>query len=187
MSHLPNVLAPALCHRILVVGTSGCGKTTLAEQLAGKLGLAHIELDALHWEPGWRPATPAVFRQRANTALSCERWVVDGNYSEVRDIILSRADTLVWLDYSLPLIMWRLTWRTFQRVGTGKVLWNSNRERPLRDHFFSRKSIFLWALQTHPLRRQEYTALLANPKHDHLQVVRLGSPRDTRLWLQALN
>ena len=133
---------PAL-QRIAVVGTSGSGKTTLARQLSGRLGLAHVELDALHWDAGWAPTPAAIFQQRADAALGGDAWVVDGNYPEVRDLIWRRADTIVWLDYRLALIMWRLTLRTFRRVATREVLWNGNRERDLSAHFFSRDSIFL--------------------------------------------
>src|SRR5215203_2020275 len=102
---------PAL-QRIAVVGTSGSGKTTLARQLSGRLGLAHVELDALHWDPGWVPTPAAIFQERAAAALNSPAWVVDGNYPEVRDLIWRRADTIVWLDYGLGLILWRLTLRT---------------------------------------------------------------------------
>src|SRR5213594_2068303 len=104
------------CQRIAVVGTTGAGKTTLARQLAQRLGLRHVELDALYWEPNWTSATTGVFRERTAQALSGDSWVVDGNYGRVRDIIWSRADTIIWLDYSLPVIFWRLVWRTFWRV-----------------------------------------------------------------------
>ncbi len=176
---------PAL-QRIAVVGTSGSGKTTLARQLSGRLGLSHIELDALHWDPGWAPTPAEVFRQRAEAALCCDAWVVDGNHPEVRDLIWRRADTIVWLDYRLALIMWRLTLRTFRRVATRELLWNGNRERDLSAHFFSRDSIFLWALRTYQLRRREYPLLLALPAYAHLRAVRLPSPRATNVWLASL-
>ena len=94
--------------RIAVVGTSGSGKTTLARQLSGRLGLAHVELDALHWDPGWAPTPVEIFRQRADAALGGDGWVVDGNHPEVRDLILRRADTMCG-SISTALIMWRLT------------------------------------------------------------------------------
>ena len=170
------------CRRIAVVGTTGAGKTTLARGLAQGLGLRHVELDALYWEPKWTPATTDAFRKRAAQALSGDGWVVDGNYGQVRDIIWSRADTIVWLDYSLPVIFWRLVWRTFWRVGTQAELWNGNRER-LREQFFSRDSLFLWALRTYRKRRGQYPMLFAQPEHAHLTVVHLCSPRATRAWL----
>lgn len=168
--------------RINVVGTSGSGKTTLAHRLARLLEFPHVELDALHWGPDWTPAPLDLFRRRTAQALSGERWVVDGNYSKVRDIVWSRADTVVWLDYSLPVIMGRLVWRTLSRVLIGEELWSGNRES-LRNTFFSRDSILLWALQTYRRRRREYPELLARPEHSHLAIVHLRSPRQANKWL----
>ena len=124
--------------------------------------------------------------RRTVLALGGQAWVVDGNHPEVRDLIWQRADTVVWLDYRLALIMWRLTLRTFRRVATREVLWNGNRERDLSAHFFSRDSIFLWALRTYRLRRKEYPALLASPAYAHVRAVRLGSPQATQAWVASL-
>jgi hypothetical protein len=189
LNHSMNTLTATtdLPHRIAVVGVSGSGKTTLARQLAARLGLTHVELDALYWDPGWAPASAAVFRDRAEQVFQGDAWVVDGNHPEVRDIIWSRADTVVWLDYDLPLVMWRLTRRTFRRCATHEMLWNGNRERSLRAHFFSRKSIFLWALRTYELRRREYPALFAAPEYAHVRPVHLRSPRATQAWLDRLS
>jgi adenylate kinase family enzyme len=167
--------------RIVVVGSTGSGKTTMARALAERLQLPHVELDALHWDSNWTPAPGEVFRERVANALAGEAWVVDGNYSVARDLVWSRAQMLVWLDFSLPLIMGRLTRRTFRRVLTGVELWNGNRER-LREQL-SRDSIFLWALQTHRRRRREYPRLLASPEYAHLRVVHLSSPGAARRWL----
>src|SRR5579871_6058918 len=89
-------------HRIVVVGSTGSGKTTLARHLACRLHLAHVELDALHWDANWVPAPTPIFRERVDAALSGPAWAVDGNYSKVRDIVWPRADTVIWLDYPLP-------------------------------------------------------------------------------------
>jgi len=148
--------------------------------------LVHVELDALLWDAGWVPTPAAIFRARADAALCGDAWVVDGNHPEVRDLIWQRADTIVWLDYRLTLIMWRLILRTFRRVATRELLWNGNRERGLNAHFFSRDSIFLWALRTHRLRRREYPPLLASPTFAHLRAVRLPAPRATDVWLASL-
>ena len=98
-------------HRIVVVGTTSSGKSTLASQLAEVIGTDYIDLDALHWEPNWVGAKPEVFRERVETATSSrpvlskvERaWVVAGNYHVVRDIIWQRAEIIVWLDYPLHI------------------------------------------------------------------------------------
>ena len=168
--------------RIHVVGTTGSGKTTLAQRLAQLLGIPHIELDALHWGPNWTLPMVEEFRERVAEALGGDHWVVDGNYGKVRDIVWARADAVVWLDYALPVIMGRLLWRTIRRGVTREELWSGNRER-LWNHFFSRDSLLLWALQTYPRRRREYPMLLAKPEYAHLAVVRLRSPRATKDWL----
>lgn len=174
------------CRRIVVVGTTGSGKTTLAGSLAAGMGCPHVELDALHWEPGWRQAPLEVFRARVSHALEGDAWVVDGNYSKVRDIVWPRAEGVVWLDHSLPVILYQLLRRTLRRVYTQEQLWNENREH-FRTAFLSRDSLFLWALKTYRRRRRETPHLLSQPEYAHLRSVRLTSPRETRRWLAAFD
>ncbi|HEU5348846.1 MAG TPA: hypothetical protein VFU63_09580, partial [Ktedonobacterales bacterium] len=174
--------------RIHVVGTSGSGKTTLAQHIAQALDIPHVELDALHWQPDWTPTETSLLLARVAEALSGDAWVVDGNYSMLRDITWARADTLIWLDYSLPLVLSRVIRRTAHRVTRRTELWNGNRER-LRA-VFSRESIILWALTTWGKNRRRYGELLAqpelHPESAHLRIIRLRSPRETRIWLRQL-
>jgi len=172
--------------RISVVGTSGSGKTTLAAELAQRLGYPHIELDALHWGPDWQlPTTEDFWATVAEAISQHDQWVIDGNYSRARDIVWARADTVVWLDYPLPLILWRLFFRTLRRTLTQEELWSGNRES-FRQAFFSRNSILLWAINTYPRRRREYPALFARPEYAHLEPVHLRSPQQTRAWLVSI-
>jgi len=171
--------------RIVVVGTAGSGKTTLAGQLAARLGLPHVELDALHWDANWTMVPLPVFRERVAQALAGDAWVVDGSYGKARDLVWPRAKMIVWLDYGLPIIFWRLFWRSVQRSLAREELWNGNRER-LRDQFFSRDSLFLWALQSNRRQGAEYLALLQRPEHAHLELVRLRLPAATRAWLASV-
>lgn len=135
-------------NRICVVGTSGSGKSTTAAQIAHEMKINHIELDALHWGPNWSETPINEFRQLVTKSLSGSFWVVDGNYGKVRDIVWPRAETVIWLDYSLPLIMWQLIRRTIQRVARREELWAGNRES-LTLAFLSKDSILLWALNTY--------------------------------------
>lgn len=184
-SQHPAQTLPTPGTRIVVVGTTGSGKTTMARHLAGRLGLRHVELDALHWEPGWQEAPLDVFRRRVEAATAGDGWALDGNYSKVRDIYWPRADSLVWLDYGLHVILWRLWWRTLRRVTTREELWNGNRESA-RTALCTRDSILLWALQTYKRRRRQYRELLASPESRHLVVVHLTTPRNARAWLASL-
>lgn len=182
---MPSPPSHSIGQRIAVIGTTGSGKTTLAARLALRLDATHVELDALHWEPNWAEAPLDVFRARVTQALSPESWVADGNYSRVRDLVWGRADTVVWLDYALPVILGRLTKRTLHRIVTREELWNGNRES-LREAFFSRDSILLWALKTYRRRRSEYPLLFAQPEYCHLTVIRLPSPHFTNRWLDSI-
>jgi len=137
-------------HRIVVIGTTSSGKSTLANQLAKLIGADYIDLDALHWEPNWVGAKPEVFRERVGTATSSQAWVVAGNYHVVRDIIWRRAEIIVWLDYPLHIIFWRLLTRTIRRAVTQEELWNGNRE-PFWQHLklWSEDSLFHWLFKTY--------------------------------------
>lgn len=170
--------------RVAVIGTTGAGKSTLAERLAARLDGAYVDLDALNWGPNWTPVPTTLFHERLEVALSAERWAAAGNYSKARHTIWSRADTIVWLDYPLPLVLWRLLRRTIRRVFTREELWGGNRET-FRAQFASRDSLFLWALNTHYRRRREYPAELARPEYAHLRLVHFRRPRDVDRWLAA--
>jgi adenylate kinase family enzyme len=176
---------PSPPSRVVVIGMSGAGKTTLAKAIARRLGVPHVELDALHWGPNWSLPTVEGFREKVSAALAGERWVTDGNYSAVRDLVWGRAEMLVWLDYSLPVVMAQLTRRTLKRCLTREALWNGNRER-LWEHLFTRDSLFWWVLRNFRKRRRLFPKLLARPEHRHLRVVRLRSPRAMRAWLAEM-
>ena len=175
----------AALRRTAVVGTSGSGKTTLAAALANRLGAPHVELDAYRHGPNWTPTPDDVLRRNISDTLSREKWVADGNYSAVRDIVWTRATAVVWLDYPFPVVFWRLFRRTLARSLTGAELWNGNREILWR-HFLTRDSLFLWAFQTHRRLRKTLHQALAAPEHSHLAVLRFRSPAATDFWLNSI-
>lgn len=171
-------------NRIVVVGTSGAGKTTLARQLSERLGLPHVELDSLRHGPHWAETPDALFVAQIAEQARRPAWVMDGNYSVAREMLWSAADTVVWLDYSLPRIMGRLVRRTARRLLTREVLWNGNREQ--LSFLLSSKSILLWALTSHHRRRRQFEALFAEPQHAHRSRLRFRSPAATETWLRSL-
>jgi len=173
--------------RIVVVGTSGAGKTTLARRIASHLGLPHIELDAINWQSGWYDLTrhdPQEFVRRVTEAIRAEAWVVDGNYGLVRDSVWRRATHLVWLDYEPWVIMARVISRTFMRVLLRTELWAGNRER--WRHMLRPSHPIRWAWSTWERRRWETAERLSQPQCGHLVVVRLRHPREARRVVELL-
>lgn len=170
--------------RFVIIGTSGTGKTTLARAVSERLAIPHLELDTFQHGPNWTERPQDEFRACVDAVTAADAWVVDGNYGITWDIIWPRAQTLVWLDYSLPLTFARILRRTLRRVVSQEELWNGNRESVYRT--FSRDSILLWCLTTHSKNRKRFQAALSQPEYAHLRIVRCSSPRDTEKWLKSL-
>ena len=169
--------------RVAVVGNSGVGKSTLARELAGRLGVPWVELDAINHLPGWteRPAAEMI-------AIVDERcppdgaWVADGNYSAKGGALArARADTVVWLDLTRATVMGRLGRRTLRRGLLREELWAGNRERLWRALSADPEvSILRWAWTRHESYRAQFAA-----EADE-RWVRLSSPRAVTEWLETV-
>lgn len=173
--------------RVVVVGVTSSGKSTLAEQLARRFGLSFIELDALNWEPNWQAAPLEIFRTRVEQATRGEKWIVAGNYHVVRDLVWPKAEAVIWLDYPLLTVLRQLTRRSLRRWWTRELLWGTNYE-PFWIHLklWSTESLYHWLFRTYWRRKREYPLLLSLPEHRHLKVIRLRHPRETEEWLRQL-
>lgn len=176
---------PPLGPRIVVVGVTGAGKTTLAKNLSTVTGIPYVELDAIHWLPNWEMVETGLFRQKVTEITAADCWILDGNYRKARDLIWTRATTLIWLDYAFLLTFWQLIKRSMRRIITQEELWNGNRES-VKGMFFSKDSLLLWSIQTFSKFRKSYPELLAQPENAHLQVIRLKSPKETHQFLESL-
>lgn len=178
-----------MARRICIVGNSGSGKTHLTRRAAGRLGLPHVELDAINHRPGWTEAPVPEFRAEVRQLLDRHTaahggWVVDGNYrSRIADVL--DPDMYVWLDYPRHVVVPRILRRTFGRVLLRRELWNGNRERwsslvkPRPE-----QNIVLWSLTQHGNYRHKYEAALSSDAT--ATWVRLRTPKQAEHWLAGL-
>ena len=178
------MLRSAIVRRVSVVGTSGSGKSRLARELAVIVGVPHLELDAVHHQPGWEPLPTDEFRRIVAAHAATGGWVIDGNYGRVRDLVWARADTVAWLDLPKSIVMRQIVWRTLRRVAGRQELWNGNRER--WRNFFSwnpDESVISWAWHNHAKYQERYGSAAADPVNAHLTFVRLTSRDDIARFL----
>ena len=165
--------------KVAVIGSaSGNGKTTLAKELAERLQVPFVELDALVHGPGWVETSDDDLRALVEPIVASDGWVIDGAYrGKLGDLVLAAADVVVWLD--LPMRVWlpRLIRRTARRVGGREELWNGNRET-LANVLWGRESLLVFAVRSHFRRRRDYPAALAS-----WQVIRLRTPAEVERFL----
>ncbi len=171
--------------RIVVVGSSCSGKTTFAHKLAQALGLAPIELDAIYWKPNWCQRPLEEFRALVEKAIAGESWIVDGNYSKVRDLIWKRATHVIWLNLPFFLVLGRVLHRTVRRILLREELFSGNRET-WRVAFFQRDSIIWWLITTYHRRRREYRAFFDRNRGTYLTCIEFRTQSQADAFLHSL-
>lgn len=164
--------------RVLVIGSPGSGKTTMATRLAGKLGLPVYFLDLHHWGPGWTSREPAASRQSVRALTENPEWVMDGNFSDTFDLRMPRADSLIWLDYQRATCIRRVLMRSIK---------DYRKSRPdlpdgCREGFDAKVLRFAWEF---PVRHRPGILADIGRFGGHLDVFRLCNDRDVAAFSRA--
>ncbi|MEF3306193.1 DNA topology modulation protein [Paenibacillus sp. GYB003] len=107
--------------RVVILGCSGSGKSTMARRIAERTGLPVYHLDAYYWKPGWVAADPETFDAEVAEIAAEDRWIIDGNYSRTLDLRLSRSDTVIFFDYPRYLCLYRVLKRRLQYRGRSRA------------------------------------------------------------------
>lgn len=175
----PRDALPRRPQRVLVAGTSGAGKTSVARRIGQTLALPHVEIDSLFHGPGWTPRDSFVAEVEAFS--SQQRWVTEWQYDTGRALLAERADLLVWLDLPTATVMRQVIMRTVRRRVHRQILWNGNVEPPLRTVLTDPDHIIRWAWTTHPKTADRVATL--HEQRPELIIVRLRSWRDVQAWL----
>jgi len=166
----------------VISSASGNGKTTLGRELARRLGVRFVELDALVHGPGWTETPDEELRAQVEPIVESDGWVIDGVYrGKLGDLVPRSADVVVWLD--LPMRVWlpRLVRRTFRRIRRREELWNGNRET-VANVLWGRDSLLVFAIRSHFRRRRDYPRELAR-----YPLVRLRTTADVERFLAGVD
>ncbi|SED60905.1 adenylate kinase [Ruania alba] len=169
--------------RVLCYGATGAGKSTMAAQLADRLGLPLHLVDELCWEPDWVPVGREEQDRRIRPLFEGERYVIDSVYSPQSPLALDRVDVIVALDYPRLVSLVRLMRRTTRRIVTKELVCNGNRET-LRRALSPRHSILRWHFQSWRSKRIRMRTWHADP--DAPPVLLLRSPAHAVRLLEAL-
>lgn len=176
--------------RVVVVGSSGSGKTTFARALAERMNVSHLEMDSVFHRHGLADEAHDEFLPTLDRFTDQERWVVDGNYTShgTRDVVWPKADTVVWLDPPRRLAMARVIRRTLRRTVLREELWPGVHE-PLSNLYSldPYKNIIVWTWTRHAHVRRKYEAAMTGDEWNHARVLRFRSTSDARNFLDSLD
>ena len=172
-----------MAERILLYGVTGSGKSALAARISEATGIPWHSVDDLTWDPGWQEVSAEEQRRRFEQICAGERWILDTAYSSWRDVVLSRAELIVALDYPRWLSLARLLRRTLARVLDGRPVCNGNRETWRTA--LARDSILVWHFRSFRRKRALIRAWEADPPVP--QLIRLSSPLETERWLATFS
>ena len=173
--------------RINVIGTSGSGKSTLARELEGILDIPFHQMDQLHWQANWQPATNEQLFASVREITSRDNWILDGNYSSTTALKWQRVQLVIWLDLSFIRTVTRVLTRTVRRIRSGEEIWpgTGNRET-WKDSFASWDSVIWWSITTHHKNRRQYEKLMKSPDYPHIKFIRLTSAKCVDSFVDGL-
>jgi adenylate kinase family enzyme len=176
--HALNRRAADIMRRVLVIGSGGAGKSTVARRLGGLLGLPVVHLDQLYWKVGWIETEKTEWAEMVRQTIARDAWIVDGNYSGTLAERLEACDTVVFLDVPRVVCLWRVLLRTVRHYG---------RTRPdMPDGCPERLDVsFLTWIWNYPTRSRRKVLSLLSTCRDSKNVVHLRTRRDVELFLSA--
>lgn len=162
----------------MVVGVSASGKSTFTRKLAAITQLPPIFVDTIFWKPGWTYIGDEAAAKELDIISRADKWIIEGYMiPEIKEVLFTRADTIIFLEYSRFLTVFRYIKRWFQHRKDPRPELNGNTER-LRFKMIKR----IW-------QKKEVAALNVFLERAEFKkkVIRLHSPRETEVFLKYLH
>lgn len=176
--------------RISVVGATGSGKTSLARELAERLDLPICELDQLRRDTVVGGLSAQTFQSRVAEIAQRDAWIIDGHYRDVRHLIWSRAEAVVWLNYPLRIVALRLMGR-FRQKRRARAFGADQSSEPRAAARLVADEGASWTRRLGRLvrtlrERSVYGRLLRSAEYRGVRTIELRSLEATRQWLRNL-
>lgn len=166
---------------IYILGASGSGKTTLSCNISKLLNKKHLELDSIYWKNNWEESSISEFRDLVHEYISKnEDFIIDGNYSKVRDIILPYVNTIIWLNYTKEIHIYRVLKRSLYRIFTKKELWNKKGTIETFSNLFSKNSIIIWSWKGNDKINDFIEEYKLN---NNIQIIEFRNPLETNMFI----
>jgi adenylate kinase family enzyme len=164
--------------KVLVIGSGGSGKTTLARRIAARLNIELIHLDSLYWRPGWVETPKAEWLKILEEIVERDTWIMDGNYSGTLELRIRACDSVIFLDMPRRICLWRVAKR---------LLLNWNKTRPdmadnCRERFNPGFMLWIWGYRKRT--RPKVLAMLRQSPGKNIVVLR--SQREIEEFLAGL-
>lgn len=165
--------------KILIIGISGAGKSTVAKKIHKLLYIPIVHLDRLFWEPGWIKSDKEIFEKKVLTAIQKDRWIIDGNYTNSMELWIKDADTILYFDFPRLLCLWYILKRRIAFHGKTRP----DVARGCEERFDLNFLKFIWNFPKNNTPKIE-NILARQPKEK--QIIRFKSPRQVKKFLQRL-
>jgi adenylate kinase family enzyme len=174
-------IPPIPFQRVVVIGSSGAGKSTFARRLGAATGIPVTHIDQLFWQPGWVQTPKPLYLERLAAVVAQDRWIIEGVNASTLDLRLPRADLLVWLERSRLVCLRRVVRRIVSSYGSIRPDMAPGCPEQLPDFEFL---TYIWTFSTRIAPRIE----AAIDQHGMRErTVRLSSDADAKAWLATLD
>ncbi len=91
--------------RVIVIGCPGSGKSTFSRELHEATNLPLYHLDMMYWNADRTTVSKEVFRERLQSVMEKDAWIIDGNFASTIELRLQACDTVFFLDYPLEVCL----------------------------------------------------------------------------------
>jgi adenylate kinase family enzyme len=165
--------------KVIVIGSSGAGKTYFSQRLSEILSIKLVHIDRIYWKSGWVEPIKNEWRDTLGKILERDNWVIDGNYTATLEMRLEACDTAIFLDIRRTLCSWRVIRRTFR-------YWRRTRPEMAdgcREWLDLKFLLFVW---NYPKRTRPRIMSMLHSAKPSTRIIHLRSPRDVRRFIAGL-